>query len=66
MQCARHGTLDLARDEPTIPASLLDRRFLWGGFGLFAALDADLAGLYLRTACRGLEGRRCLSLDEHP
>ena len=38
--------LDLARDEPTVLASLLNRRFLWGGFGLFAALDADLAGLF--------------------
>jgi [protein-PII] uridylyltransferase len=38
--------LDLARDEPAVLASLLDRRFLWGGFGLFAALDADLAGLF--------------------
>ena len=38
--------LDLARDQPSVLASLLDRRFLWGGFGLFAALDADLAGLF--------------------
>lgn len=38
--------LDLAREEPTVLASLLNRRFLWGGFGLFAALDADLAGLF--------------------
>jgi [protein-PII] uridylyltransferase len=38
--------LDLARDEPAVLASLLDRRFLWGGFGLFATLDADLAGLF--------------------
>ena len=38
--------LDLARDEPSVLASLLNRRFLWGGFGLFAALDADLAGLF--------------------
>jgi [protein-PII] uridylyltransferase len=38
--------LDLARDEPAVLASLLNRRFLWGGFGLFAALDADLAGLF--------------------
>jgi [protein-PII] uridylyltransferase len=38
--------LDLARDEPTVLASLLNRRFLWGGFGLFAELDADLAGLF--------------------
>jgi [protein-PII] uridylyltransferase len=38
--------LDLARDEPAVLASLVSRRFLWGGFGLFAALDADLAGLF--------------------
>jgi [protein-PII] uridylyltransferase len=38
--------LDLARGEPAVLASLLNRRFLWGGFGLFAALDADLAGLF--------------------
>jgi [protein-PII] uridylyltransferase len=38
--------LDLARDHPSVLASLLNRRFLWGGFGLFAALDADLAGLF--------------------
>jgi [protein-PII] uridylyltransferase len=38
--------LDLARDEPAVLASLLDRRFLWGGFGLFATLDANLAGLF--------------------
>jgi [protein-PII] uridylyltransferase len=38
--------LDLARDQPGVLASLLNRRFLWGGFGLFAGLDADLAGLF--------------------
>lgn len=38
--------LDLAHREPAVLASLLDRRFLWGGFGLFAALDADLARLF--------------------
>jgi hypothetical protein len=58
--------LDLAREEPAVLASLLDRRFLWGGFGLFGALDADLAGLLLRTACRALDGRRWLSHGEHP
>jgi hypothetical protein len=40
--------LDLAHSEPAVLASLLDRRFLWGGFGLFAALDADLAGVARR------------------
>jgi [protein-PII] uridylyltransferase len=39
-------SLDLAREEPAVLASLVDRRFLWGGFGLFAALDADLADLF--------------------
>ena len=38
--------LDLARDHPSVLASLLNRRFLWGGFGLFAGLDADLSGLF--------------------
>jgi [protein-PII] uridylyltransferase len=38
--------LDLASDQPTVLASLLNRRFLWGGFGLFAGLDADLADLF--------------------
>jgi [protein-PII] uridylyltransferase len=39
-------SLDLAQSEPAVLASLLDRRFLWGGFGLYAALDADLARLF--------------------
>ena len=38
--------LDLAHGEPAVLAGLLDRRFLWGGFGLFAALDADLGQLF--------------------
>jgi [protein-PII] uridylyltransferase len=38
--------LDLAHSEPAVLASLLDRRFLWGGFGLFGALDADLVRLF--------------------
>ena len=38
--------LVLAHDQPAILAGLLDRRFLWGGHGLFAALDADVAGLF--------------------
>src|SRR5262249_21216409 len=38
--------LDLAHSEPAVLASLLDRRFLWGGFALFATLDADLAALF--------------------
>jgi [protein-PII] uridylyltransferase len=51
--------LDLAREEPAVLANLLDRRFLWGGFGLFAALDADLAGLFsgpLAARWRGAVG----------
>ncbi|HYZ32171.1 MAG TPA: hypothetical protein VE684_07810 [Crenalkalicoccus sp.] len=38
--------LDLAHDGPAVLAGLLHRRFLWGGYGLFAALDADVAGLF--------------------
>ena len=38
--------LDLACDEPAVLAGLLNRRFLWGGYSLFTALDADLAGLF--------------------
>jgi [protein-PII] uridylyltransferase len=51
--------LDLAREEPAVLANLLDRRFLWGGFGLFGALDADLAGLFsgpLAARWRGAVG----------
>ena len=40
--------LDLAREEPTVLAGLLDRRFLWGEHGLFAALDAGLADFFRR------------------
>jgi hypothetical protein len=57
--------LDLAREEPTVLASLLNRRFLWGGFGLFRA-GCRSRGPLLWTACRALEGRRWLSLDGHP
>jgi [protein-PII] uridylyltransferase len=48
--------LDLARDEPAVLAGLLDRRFLWGGFGLFVALDADLAGLFSGPHAAGWRG----------
>jgi [protein-PII] uridylyltransferase len=41
-----HDCLDLAHRQPAVLAGLLDRRFLWGGFSLFAALDADLASLF--------------------
>ena len=37
--------LELARDDATVLAGLLDRRFLWGSFGLFASLDADITAL---------------------
>lgn len=39
-------SLDLAHSEPTVLASLLDRRFLWGRFGLYADLDAAVARLF--------------------
>jgi [protein-PII] uridylyltransferase len=38
--------LDLAKDNPTVLAGLVDRRHLWGCQGLFAALDAELAALF--------------------
>jgi [protein-PII] uridylyltransferase len=34
--------LELAKDDPTVLAALVDRRLLWGGYGLFATLDAKL------------------------
>jgi [protein-PII] uridylyltransferase len=39
-------SLDLAQIEAAVLATLLDRRFLWGSFGLFATLDANLARLF--------------------
>jgi UTP:GlnB (protein PII) uridylyltransferase len=38
--------IELAKDNPTVLAGLLDRRHLWGCQGLFATLDADLAALF--------------------
>ncbi|MCU1340495.1 MAG: GlnD PII-uridylyltransferase [Bryobacterales bacterium] len=38
--------LELARDNPTVLADLVDRRHLWGCQGLFAALDAELAARF--------------------
>jgi [protein-PII] uridylyltransferase len=38
--------LDLARSQPAVLAGLLDRRFLWGGYGLFAALNTGVAELF--------------------
>jgi [protein-PII] uridylyltransferase len=34
--------LELARDDITVLAGLVDRRFVCGGFGLFTSLDADI------------------------
>jgi [protein-PII] uridylyltransferase len=34
--------LALASDDATVLAGLVDRRFLWGGFGLFTSLDTDI------------------------
>ena len=38
--------LELAKDNPTVLAGLVDRRHLWGCQGLFATLDAELAALF--------------------
>ena len=38
--------LELAKDNPTVLADLVDRRHLWGCQGLFAALDAELAARF--------------------
>jgi [protein-PII] uridylyltransferase len=37
--------LELAKDDPTVLAGLVDRRHLWGGRGLFNTLDAELRAL---------------------
>ena len=37
--------LELARDDATVLAGLVDRRLLWGGFGLFTCLDTDMTVL---------------------
>jgi [protein-PII] uridylyltransferase len=37
--------LELARDDATVLAGLVDRRFLWGGFSLFRSLDTDIRAL---------------------
>jgi [protein-PII] uridylyltransferase len=41
---------ELARDDATVLAGLVDRRFLWGGFGLFTSLDTDIRALLSRPA----------------
>ncbi|HET6307485.1 MAG TPA: DUF294 nucleotidyltransferase-like domain-containing protein [Rhodopila sp.] len=38
--------LDLARNDPAVLANLLDRRFLWGSYGLFAELDTAIAEIF--------------------
>jgi [protein-PII] uridylyltransferase len=38
--------LELAKDNPTVLAGLVDRRHLWGCQGLFATLDAELAARF--------------------
>jgi [protein-PII] uridylyltransferase len=38
--------LALAKDNPAVLASLVDRRHLWGCQGLFATLDAELVALF--------------------
>jgi [protein-PII] uridylyltransferase len=38
--------LELAKDNAAVLAGLVDRRYLWGRFDLFAALDTDLAALF--------------------
>jgi [protein-PII] uridylyltransferase len=38
--------LELAKDNATVLASMVDRRYVWGCFSLFAALDADLTALF--------------------
>ncbi|MGV7219171.1 [protein-PII] uridylyltransferase family protein [Bradyrhizobium sp. UFLA05-112] len=37
--------LELARNDATVLSGLLDRRFLWGGFGLFTSLDTAVMAL---------------------
>src|SRR5258708_30833674 len=38
--------LELAKDNPTVLAGLVDRRHLWGCQGLFTALHAELAARF--------------------
>jgi [protein-PII] uridylyltransferase len=44
--------LELARDDAIVLAGLIDRRFLWGGFGLIGPLDRDIKAL-LSGPCAG-------------
>ncbi len=38
--------LELAKDDPTVLAGLVDRRYLWGRPSLFATLDTDFTALF--------------------
>jgi [protein-PII] uridylyltransferase len=38
--------LELASDDATVLAGLVDRRFPWGGFGLFTSLNTDVTALF--------------------
>jgi [protein-PII] uridylyltransferase len=37
--------LELAKDDVTVLSGLVDRRFVWGGFGLLTSLDTDITAL---------------------
>ena len=37
--------LELAKDDATVLAALVDRRFLYGGFGLFSSLETGMTAL---------------------
>jgi len=41
----RANALSLQATMPPFLPGLFDRRFLWGGFGLFTSLDTDIAAL---------------------
>src|SRR5437879_12016617 len=41
----RANALSLQATMPPFLPGLVDRRFLWGGFGLFTSLDTDIAAL---------------------
>jgi hypothetical protein len=58
--------IELARREPTVLANLVDRRFLWGGFGLFTVLDADLAGLFSGPLAASWKGAVSSALTSTP
>ena len=39
------NALSLLKDDATVLTGLVDRRFLWGGFGLFTSLNTDITAL---------------------